>query len=79
LLQYFLLGILFALIYPIASQLIDTGITWLEVVKIKAQKILADVGVEIEKVQHEAEQQVSFPIGFHVPDPELEEEFDDDI
>jgi len=78
LIKYFLLGIFFSLvIYPIASELMECAITWLELIKAKAQEKITQIGVRIEKHKKELEELnteiQSEAIGFRIGETEDEE------
>lgn len=71
--QYFLLGIGFSiLIYPVVSSLTELIMSWLDILKAKAQLKLAEINLKIEK---DTAEYGTCAIGFHVP---TEGEYEDE-
>lgn len=61
---------------PVIDELLNVLYSWIEVMKIKPSAIISEWNEEVASKGDETEQ--TFAIGFHAPDPELEEYYEDE-
>lgn len=64
------------ILLPVIDELLNVLYSWIEVMKIKPSSIITEWNEEVASKSDGTEQ--TYAIGFHAPDPELEEYYDDD-